>query len=152
MIVNTVKKATAIVFAFMFILTCGCTQTDKGVTVSSNSFFDKFIIKNDRVYMICYVEFVNDSDLKKTFSVRGESAEDAENGLLTAKNLEFFILDTDDLSYVGEGNVEDLLKHSESMTVAAHSTVQYYVCFVGEHGGGDSKHDRNLPKIVMEEK
>ena len=149
---NTVKKATAIVFAFMFILTCGCTQTDKGVTVSSNSFFDKFIIKNDRVYMICYVEFVNESDLEKSFSVRGESVEDVKNGLISSKKLEFFILDASDLSSVGEGNIEELLNPAESLTIAAHSTVKYNVCFVGSHGGGYSKHDRNLPKIIIAEK
>ena len=148
---NTVKRTIVLIFALMFAFASGCRPARIGVTISADSFFDRFIINNSRVYMLCYVEFVNDSNQKMTFSVRGESLDDVINGLLTSKNLEFFILDTDDLISVNEGNVEELLTPEESMTVEAHSTARYYVCFVGDHGGGESKHDRNLPKIIIDQ-
>lgn len=147
---NAVKRSIAIVFALMVILTSGCRQYEKSVIVSSNSFFDRMIISNDHVYMICYVEFVNDSNLKKTFSVRGESAEDVKNGLLNSIGLEFFLLETEDPSSISEENVEQMIRQSDSIKVEPHSTVKYYVCFAGEHGREDSKHDRNLPKIIIE--
>ncbi|MBO4562533.1 MAG: hypothetical protein J5772_02855 [Clostridia bacterium] len=147
---NTAKRTMVFVLALMFVLACGCRQANDGIKVSSNSYFDRMIIKDDHICLICCVEFENDSDREKTFSVKGESSEDVKNGLLTSKELEFFILDTNDLSSVSEENIEQLLMSAESLTVGAHRTAKYYVCFVGDQGSGDSKHDRNLPKIVFD--
>ena len=147
---NTVKRAIALFFVLIMVFACGCKQADKGVTISSDSFFDRMIIKNDRVYMICYVEFENDADIEKTFTVKGESEEDVKNGLLSSKELQCFILETDEPASVDEDNIEGMLKPAEGVEIGAHSTGKYYVCFVGDHGNGETKNDRNLPKVLIE--
>lgn len=147
-----VRITIALAFALLFAFTCGCIPSDNGVKVSENSFFDRMIVKGDSVYLICCVEFINEEDVKKTFSVKGESEEDVKNGLLKAKELKCFILETNDIATVNEDNIEDILKSAENIEVSAHGMEKYYVCFVGDHGSGESKSNRNLPKIIIEEK
>ncbi len=117
--------------------------------VSPNSYFDRFIISEGRVYMLCYLELVNGGAERELISIRGYSAEDAENGLLKQKELEFYLLDVESLASVTEENVAELIKPAGEITIGANDTAALWACFVGEHGGGAQKHDRDLPEIEL---
>lgn len=141
------------IFALTLILcfsgTLGCSLTRDTVEVSSNSFFDRMIICNERVYFLCYIEFVNNSNYQKTIAVVGESASDVKNGLLIDKNLEFFIICSDDIGAINENNIDQFIQPTNSLSIAANSTAKYWICFLGAHNYGLRKHDRLLPKVKI---
>lgn len=134
------------VFCFSFI--CGCDPVNGIVELSQNSYYDRMIIKDGKVYMLCQLEFVNNSRYDLSADVIASSAEDAENGLLKDRSLKLYIVSADSLSDVNEDNVEELLEPAGRIRISGHGTVQYCACFVGEHGGGMQKHDRELPDII----
>lgn len=135
--------------AVCLVLFAGCRTETETVTVSAESYFDKLIIKNGKVYMVCSVEFVNDEDKPLNITVKGESEEDVKNGLLTDGALEFRVLNTDSVSAVSEENIEQLLEPACPLTLEANGAARYCVCFIGSHGGGEQKHDRELPRIII---
>ena len=120
------------------------------VKVSPNSFFDKMIIQGDQVYMVCYIEFVNISDVRKRIAVSGISDNDVENGLLKERSLSFYILNTDKLESIDEDSIIQLLQPMSYIDIDAHSTKNVICCFVGSHGSETRKHDRNLPTILIQ--
>ena len=63
-------------------------------------------------------------------------------------SLKTFIIGTDDPSEVNEDNIEQLLQPADGMKVPGRHAVWYYLCFVGKHGGGMRKHDRELPDNI----
>ena len=127
----------------------GCDPGHGYVELSSDSFFDRMIIQDGKVYMLCELEFVNESRFDLSIDkVIASSPEDAENGLLKDPSLKFYIVSAESLSDVNEGNIEQLLDTAEGIRISGHGTVRYNVCFVGEHGGGMQKHDRELPDNI----
>ena len=126
----------------------GCDPGYGYVELSSNSFFDRMIIKDGKVYMLCELEFVNDSRYDLRVDVTAASPEDAENGLLKDPSLKLYLVTAESLSDVNEDNVEQLLDPAEGIRISGHGTERYYACFVGEHGGGMQKHDRELPDNI----
>lgn len=128
----------------------GCSLTRDTVKVFSNSFFDRMIICNERVYFLCYIEFVNNSNYQKNIAVVGESVSDVKNGLLLEKTLKFCIICSDDIGAINEKNIDQFIQPTNSLSITANSTATYWVCFVGNHNYGLQKHDRLLPKVKID--
>lgn len=145
-IARTVCAILLAVFCFSVITSC-----DPGygyVKLSANSYFDRMIIQDGKVYMLCSLEFVNNTDSDWNIDVTAASEEDAENGLLKDSRLKLYIVNAESLSEVNEANVEGLLEPAGRIGIDERGTVRYCACFVGEHGGGTQKHDRELPDTI----
>lgn len=146
-------KPARIIYCVLIAIICitivgGCDPGYGYVELSLNSFFDRMIIKDGKVYMLCELEFVNDSRFDLSIDVTAASPEDVENGLLKDRSLKLFIISAENLSYVNEENIEQLLDPADNMRISGHGTVRYCACFVGEHGGGMQKQDRELPDNI----
>ncbi|MBR4636319.1 MAG: hypothetical protein IKO51_08160 [Clostridia bacterium] len=144
---GNMKRVCCIILitAFCFIAISGCVSKN-AVILSQNSFFDRMIIHDGKVYMLCSLEFVNKSDDEQIIDVTAESMEDVKNGLLKDSSLKLYIFSA--TVEVNEENIEQLLEPAEHISINGHETVRYYACFVGEHGGGMQKQDRELPDKI----
>ena len=145
------SRITAVILIAVFCLSfiCGCDPVKDIVELSPNSYYDSMIIKDGNVYMLCQLEFVNNSRYELSAEVIAMSAEDAENGLLKDRSLKLYIVSAESLSDVNEENIEELLEPADGIRISGHGTVRYLACFVGEHGGGMEKHDRELPDNII---
>ena len=126
----------------------GCDPGYGYVKLSSSSYFDRIIIQGGNVYMLCWLEFVNNTNSDWNIDVTAASEEDEENGLLKDSRLTLYIVNAENLSDVNETNIAQLLEPADRISIDAHGTVRYCACFVGEHGGGTQKHDRELPDMI----
>lgn len=144
------RAAALIIIAVLCLpLICGCDPVKGIVELSPNSYYDRMIIKDGKVYMLCQLEFVNNSRFDLSADVIAMSTEDAENGLLKDRSLKLCIVGAESLLDVNEENIEELLEPAGSIRIGGHCTVRYCACFVGEHGGGMEKHDRELPDNII---
>ncbi len=147
---KTIRTFCVILAAlFCLVFAFGCGPVHGKVELSENSFFDRFIIHDGKASMLCCLEFVNYTGADQTIEVAAKSPEDAKNGLLKDSSLKLFIINADDLAEVDESNIDRLLEPAESISIAGQGTVRYMACFVGEHGGGLQKYDRELPQISI---
>ncbi|MBO6060612.1 MAG: hypothetical protein J6P98_00655 [Clostridia bacterium] len=133
---------------FCFMIFGACDPGYGYVKLSSNSYFDRMIIQDGKVYMLCYLEFVNNTGSEWNIDVTAASEEDEENGLLKDSRLTLYIVNAENLSDVNETNLAQLLEPADRIGIDEHGTVRYCACFVGEHGGGTQKHDRDLPDMI----
>ena len=71
---GNMKRVCCIILitAFCFIAISGCVSKN-AVILSQNSFFDRMIIHDGKVYMLCSLEFVNKSDDEQIIDVTAES-------------------------------------------------------------------------------
>lgn len=137
-----------IIAVFCLSIISACDPGYGYVKLSSNSYFDRMIIQDGKVYMLCYLEFVNNTGSDWSIDVTAASEEDEENGLLKNSRLDLYIVNAENLSKVNETNIEQLLEPADRINIDAHVTIRYYACFVGEHGGGAQKQDRELPDMI----
>jgi hypothetical protein len=131
-----------------FMIVGGCDPGYGYVELTPNSYFDRFFIQDGKVYMLCCLEFVNNTGSDWSVDVAAASEEDEENGLLKDCHLKLYIVNAKDLSEVNEANIDRLLEPADRIGIDAHGTIRYCACFVGEHGGGMQKHDRELPDMI----
>ena len=110
-----------------------CEQNDVRLN-EDKSFFSDFKIENDKVYLYCTLFVENSSKTERTVTLKASFEADVKNGLLKEAL-------TVGYSFA-EGAEEFRLQKGEN---------QIDVVFIGEHAGGDQKHDRRLPDIMIEE-
>ena len=110
-----------------------CEQNDIRLN-EDKSFFSDFKIENDKVYLYCTLFVENLSETERTVILKASFEADVKNGLLKEAL-------TVGYSFA-EGAEEFRLQKGEN---------QIDVVFIGEHAGGDQKHDRRLPDIMIEE-
>ena len=110
-----------------------CEQNDVRLN-EDKSFFSDFKIENDKVYLYCTLFVENLSETERTVILKASFEADVKNGLLKEAL-------TVGYSFA-EGAEEFRLQKGEN---------QIDVVFIGEHAGGDQKHDRRLPDIMIEE-
>lgn len=101
----------------------------------SKSSFSSFEIKEEKVYMYTSVTIVNQYNRDIKFRVNAKSQEDKENGLLKTEKLFGF----------------DKNSMEKDFFIEENATANYEIVFIGESDGGDSKSNRTLPQIVIEE-
>ena len=121
--------AVAVVFAAF--ATGG--KTDKKEVFFSEGIgsFSEFWVDGNKVYMKCYLNIENTSDIARTVNITAKSSEDVKTGLLKDENLTAYD--------------EDIT--SSDITVEPGVNV-YTVVFVGDFGGTVRKFDRLLPGDV----
>ena len=114
------------------------TFTDKEEVINDllidkeNSYFNDYIVKDNKVYLICTLVLRNFNSEGKTFSIIGDFSEDKEGGLLKESLLYAYDIDLNSRVFTIEGN--------ELKT--------YEVCFVGNYAGQYQKKNRLLPQTI----
>lgn len=135
-------KPMARCFAVILVVACilcsvigfsSCEQNDVRLN-EDKSFFSDFKIENDKVYLYCTLFVENLSETERTVILKASFEADVKNGLLKEALTVGCSL--------AEGVEEFRLQKGEN---------QIDVVFIGEHAGGDQKHDRRLPDIMIEE-
>ena len=123
-----------LVMGVAIVLLCMCKKVneDEVKLLKSESFFDKFDVKGDQVYLKCYLMIQNNSGEDKYVHLSANMEEDAANGLLK--------------SPIVSGADKN---GSDSFLIKADSTKGYSVIFIGEYGGTLQKLNRNLPPIEI---
>lgn len=101
--------------------------------ISEKSYFSDFYVKDNMVYIECYLKILNTFDNKKSIQFRAIMNEDFYNGLLKQKEL-----------HVLDENHQEIY-----FEIDAHSEKMFEVIFVGEYGGNNEKLDRLLPNIDL---
>ncbi|HBL84644.1 MAG: hypothetical protein A2Y17_10950 [Clostridiales bacterium GWF2_38_85] len=130
---NTTKFIPLLILATVVILLFFINNTDP-LEVSINrddSFFWDFDIVDNQVQIQCFVTLINNTDTDKTVTITGHFPDDVENGLLKEA----------DLTAVDENG------ETAKFVVSADSEQPFEVIFIGQCGGGNTKHDKNLPDI-----
>ena len=107
-------------------------KEDKVILLKSESFFDEFDVKEDKVYIKCYLTIQNSSSNDKYINLSANLKGDAINGLLKSPII----------SGVNK-------KGSDKFFIKANSTKGYNVIFVGEYAGKPQKLTRSLPPIEI---
>jgi len=94
--------------------------------IKSESYYSGFKVKNDKVYITCYVTLENKLDIKQKVKLLANFPNDI-NKLLKSSTL----------------------PSEKNVTLNPNSKGSYNVIFVGEFAGTNQKHDRLLPDISI---
>lgn len=139
---NKVRKKCVILFClivilsvFVFLFLYGRMNDKAGVKIErEQSWFDEFYIKDDRVYIRCYVTMQNSGNEDKYVKLEANMEEDADKKLI--RNAKVIGYD--------EKGVDEFL-------VPANSTERYTIYFIDDFAENNVKQDRNLPEIEIVE-
>lgn len=129
------KYIYALIFLFVgmsvVVLFTSYKTTNKIYIDKKESYYSGFEVKQDKVYIKCYITLKNEFNIEKTVKLSANLPEDVTIGLLkneTAKAL-------------CENGAEKIF------ILPPNSSKSFDVIFVGEFSGKNQKHDRNLPEI-----
>ncbi|MCH5265592.1 MAG: hypothetical protein J1F02_06810 [Lachnospiraceae bacterium] len=100
--------------------------------LKNDSYFDKFYIKENKVFIKCELVIQNSGDKDEYIKLRANMESDYNNGLLKSPIV---------YGYNKKGNDEFL--------VPANSKKEYNVSFIGDFAGKKQKSNRNLPSIEI---
>ncbi len=139
---NKVRKKCVILFClivilsvFVFLFLYGRMNDRAGVKIErERSWFDEFYIKDDRVYIRCYVTMQNSGNEDKYVKLEANMEEDADKKLIRNAKVTGY----------DEKGVDEFL-------VPANSTEEYTIYFIDDFAGNNVKQDRNLPEIDIVE-
>lgn len=109
---------------------CSCHQ--KNIYIKEESFYSDFKVENGKVYIYCRILIENLTGTEKEVALEASFENDVKNGLLKEAILKGYS--------INEGTKIFRLQKGEN---------QFNVVFVGEHAGGNQKHDRALPNIKI---
>lgn len=131
------KVLSCIVIIIVIVCLSLCTRMGIDVerdlkVLRSDSWFDDFYIKEDKVFMKCEITIQNKSNQDRYIKLFANMEEDANNGLIKSPTVSGFDK---------EGN--------DKFFVSANTTKKYKVFFVGDFAGNTVKQDRNLPVIEL---
>ena len=128
------KRALSLILCLLLLFSfISCTAENVILVEDSSSFVD-FSVKDENVYIDCYITLKNNTNKQKTVYIKGDFTDDVEGRLL--KDAELYVYDGEKREFVIEPNSE----------------TRFDITFVGEFGGTNVKQDRLLPKITIEEK
>lgn len=99
--------------------------------VKSESYFSDFNVKNQKVYLDCYITLKNISNTEKTVKLTASFPDDVNTGLLK------------------ESILPGLNKNNKESKFIIHPNSQksFNVTFVGDFAGTIQRHERLLPKV-----
>jgi len=120
-----------LLFCAFFLVSC---HSEEIILDKAESFYSDMKVEDGKVYIYCSLLIENKAECEKNIALTAVLADDAENGLLGEAEAWGYSLDLTSTAFcLGQG--ENRLD----------------VVFVGQHAGGDQKHDRLLPPIRITE-
>lgn len=133
---NTMKCNLVVLFlSVVCMIFCLCSCQQKYVHINNEkSFYSNYKVEEGKVYVYCSLFIENPTETEKNVALMALFEEDVRNGLLKESMIDGYSVD---------GNTRIFrLQRGEN---------QLNVVFVGQHAGGNQKHDRNLPYIKIVE-
>lgn len=109
-----------------------------------HSYFHDFKIYNGKVYMYCTITLENITDNDLLFSIFAESYEDKINGLITNERMKGFEWEIDEKTRDMKVTDKKIFFINRKQKIS-----ELKIVFIGEHGSGNMKDNRNLPDIYI---
>ena len=109
-----------------------------------HSYFHDFKIYNGKVYMYCTITLENITDNDLSFSIFAESYEDKINGLITNERMKGFEWEIDEKTRDMKVTDKKIFFINRKQKIS-----ELKIVFIGEHGSGNMKDNRNLPDIYI---
>lgn len=109
-----------------------------------HSYFHDFKIYNGKVYMYCTITLENITDNDLSFSIFAESYEDKINGLITNERMKGFEWEIDEKTRDMKVTDKKIFFINRKQKIS-----ELKIVFMGEHGSGYMKDNRNLPDIYI---
>lgn len=109
-----------------------------------HSYFHDFKIYNGKVYMYCTITLENITDNDLLFSIFAESYEDKVNGLITNERMKGYEWEIDEKTRDMKVTDKKIFFINRKQKIS-----ELKIVFIGEHGSGYMKDNRNLPDIYI---
>ena len=109
-----------------------------------HSYFHDFKIYNGKVYMYCTITLENITDNDLSFSIFAESYEDKVNGLITNERMKGYEWEIDEKTRDMKVTDKKIFFINRKQKIS-----ELKIVFIGEHGSGNMKDNRNLPDIYI---
>ena len=109
-----------------------------------HSYFHDFKIYNGKVYMYCTITLENITDNDLLFSIFAESYKDKVNGLITNERMKGYEWEIDEKTRDMKVTDKKIFFINRKQKIS-----ELKIVFIGEHGSGNMKDNRNLPDIYI---
>ena len=109
-----------------------------------HSYFHDFKIYNGKVYMYCTITLENITDNDLSFSIFAESYKDKVNGLITNERMKGYEWEIDEKTREIKVTDKKIFFINRKQKIS-----ELKIVFMGEHGSGYMKDNRNLPDIYI---
>lgn len=109
-----------------------------------HSYFHDFKIYNDKVYMYCTITLENITDNNLSFSIFAESYKDKVNGLITNERMKGYEWEIDEKTREIKVTDKKIFFINRKQKIS-----ELKIVFIGEHGSGNMKDNRNLLDIYI---
>jgi hypothetical protein len=150
----------AVVCSILVLTSCTSEQQNEDSQLlkidQTTSWFDDFKVKDNMVYIYCYVTIENRTASDVEFHLIGDFKDDKENGLLMTRRIsgtEFKIESTEVQSALNKEVTEmeetRILSADNVLFLNAGATESFNVVFIGEFGGVHEKMNRLLPDLEI---
>ena len=146
MVVRLKYYIMIVIFVLCVILLGLLSKKNKEAIIidKEHSYFHDFKIYNGKVYMYCTITLENITDNNLSFSIFAESYKDKVNGLITNERMKGYEWEIDEKTR--EIKVTDKKKFFINRK---QKISELKIVFIGEHGSGNMKDNRNLPDIYI---
>ena len=146
MVVRLKGYIMIVVFILCVILLGLSSKKNKEAIIidKEHSYFHDFKIYNDKVYMYCTITLENITDNDLLFSIFAESYEDKVNGLITNERMKGYEWEIDEKTRDMKVTDKKIFFINGKQKIS-----ELKIVFIGEHGSGNMKDNRNLPDIYI---
>ena len=146
MVVRLKGYIMIVVFILCVILLGLSSKKNKEAIIidKEHSYFHDFKIYNDKVYMYCTITLENITDNNLSFSIFAESYKDKVNGLITNERMKGYEWEIDEKTRDMKVTDKKIFFINGKQKIS-----ELKIVFIGEHGSGNMKDNRNLPDIYI---
>ena len=138
------RRLISLLIAVLLLLTACSSNKEPVKLIEADSFFSDFAICQDKVLFLCRLRIDNLAGDAMTVRISGEFRDDVKNGLVTESALPGYAVDDETARAFADG----IKQRSEEISLQPGQN-ELWIVFVGTHGSGNQKNDRNLPKITI---
>ena len=146
MVVRLKYYIMIVIFILCVILLSLLSKKNKEAIIidKEHSYFHDFKIYNGKVYMYCTITLENITDNDLLFSIFAESYEDKVNGLITNERMKGYEWEIDEKTRDMKVTDKKIFFINRKQKIS-----ELKIVFIGEHGSGNMKDNRNLPDIYI---
>ena len=146
MVVRLKYYIMIVIFVLCVILLGLLSKKNKEAIIidKEHSYFHDFKIYNGKVYMYCTITLENITDNNLSFSIFAESYKDKVNGLITNERMKGYEWEIDEKTREMKVTDKKIFFVNRKQKIS-----ELKIVFIGEHGSGNMKDNRNLPDIYI---
>ena len=134
-----------ILFLCVILLGLASKKNKEAIIIDKeHCYFHDFKIYNGKVYMYCTITLENITDNNLSFSIFAESYKDKVNGLITNERMKGYEWEIDEKTREIKVTDKKIFFINRKQKIS-----ELKIVFIGEHGSGNMKDNRNLPDIYI---